>query len=253
LAPRRKGASQADTARSRFGSDSRFDDGKALGQPEARTAGTAEHRQLVPAFLNPELIKFEVGLGDIFTKESMTVCSSTKWLLDPYKIIADIHVFDLNDPTPRSARRKQRRLKVSKWQNEKAERNRQSLARLTKALPHIFPSAVLSHALSRPFVSPTPRLAIDSYWRAHPIRADHLARSLAALTGAPSGWTWRLGDERESGLPANFRTPPGPYRKRQYALGPGFCCVCGQPVYRFGWHVDLWDGTTETRGCTALA
>ncbi len=52
---------------------------------------------------------------------------------------------------------------MSKWQEEKAERNRQSLARLTKALPPIFPSAVLSRALSRPFVPPTPRLAIDSY------------------------------------------------------------------------------------------
>ena len=90
-------------------------------------------------------------------------------------------------------------------------------------------------------VPPTPRLAIDSYWRAHPIRADRLARSLAARTGAPTRWTWRLGDDRESGSPVTFRTPPAPYRERAYALGPGFCCVCGQPVYRFGWHVDLWD------------
>ena len=29
-----------------------------------------------------------------------------------------------------------------------------------------------------------------------------------------------------------FRTPPAPYRERDYTLGPGFCCVCGQPVYR---------------------
>ena len=50
---------------------------------------------------------------------------------------------------------------MSKWQEEKAERNRQSSARLTKALPPIFPSAVLSRALNRPFVPPTPRLAID--------------------------------------------------------------------------------------------
>ncbi len=61
---------------------------------------------------------------------------------------------------------------MSKWQEEKAERNRVSLARLIKALPRIFPSAVLSRALNRPFVPPTPRHAIDSYWRAHPIRAD---------------------------------------------------------------------------------
>jgi hypothetical protein len=69
---------------------------------------------------------------------------------------------------------------MSKWQEEKAERNRQSLARLTRALPRIFPSAVLSRALSRPFVPPTPRLAIDSYWGAHSIRADRLARALSA-------------------------------------------------------------------------
>jgi hypothetical protein len=30
---------------------------------------------------------------------------------------------------------------MSKWQAEKAERNRQSLARLNRALPRIFPSA----------------------------------------------------------------------------------------------------------------
>ena len=86
-----------------------------------------------------------------------------------------------------------------------------------------------------------PGLAIDSYWRAHPIRADRLARSLAARSGAPHGWTWRLGKDRRSGLPATFRTPPAPYRENAYTKGPGFCCVCGQPVYRFGWHIDLWD------------
>ena len=130
---------------------------------------------------------------------------------------------------------------LSKWQEEKAERNRRSLARLTKALPPIFPSTVLSRALGRPFVPPTPRLAIDSYWSAHPFRADRLARALAARSGAPSGWSWRVSNNPENGLPATFRTPPAPYRERSNALGPGFCCVCGQPVYRFGWHIDLWE------------
>ena len=130
---------------------------------------------------------------------------------------------------------------MSKWLDEKAERNRQALARLSKKLPAIFPPAVLARALSRPFIPPTPRLAIDSYWRAHPIRADRVARALATRSGAPTGWTWRLGDDRENGLPLTFRTPPAPYRERTYAQGPGFCCMCGQPVYRFGWHVDLWD------------
>jgi hypothetical protein len=42
-------------------------------------------------------------------------------------------------------------------------------------------------------------------------------------------------------LPLTFRTPPSPYRELRHAKGPGYCCVCGQPVYRFGWHVDLWE------------
>lgn len=130
---------------------------------------------------------------------------------------------------------------MSKWQDEKAERNRRSLVRLTTALPPIFPSAILSRALGQPFIPPTPRLAIDSYWCAHPVRADRLARALAARTGPPRGWTWRISNSRKSGLPSTFRTPPAPYRERAYSLGPGLCCVCGQPVYRLGWHKDLWD------------
>ena len=130
---------------------------------------------------------------------------------------------------------------MSGWQELKAERNQRSLIRLTKALPPAFPRAVLSRALARPFVPPTPRLAVDSYWRAHPIRADRLARALAARSGAPRGWTWQLGDNREHGLPVTYRMPPAPYRERAYTQGPGFCCVCGQPVYRLGWHVDLWN------------
>jgi hypothetical protein len=131
---------------------------------------------------------------------------------------------------------------MSTWQDLKTQRNRQSVARLTKALPQIFPPLVLRRALGRPFVPPTPRLAIESYWRAHPLRADRLARALAAKSGAPETWTWCLADKRKRGLPATFRIPPAPYRETKYARGPGFCCVCGQPVFRFGWHVDLWDG-----------
>jgi hypothetical protein len=104
--------------------------------------------------------------------------------------------------------------RMSNWQAEQAERNRKSLARLTKALPAIFPPAVLARALNCPFIPPTPRLAIDSYWRAHPIRADRLARALAARSGAPKGWTWQLGNNRKTGLPTTFRTPPAPYRER---------------------------------------
>jgi hypothetical protein len=109
--------------------------------------------------------------------------------------------------------------------------------------------------MGRRFTPPMPQLAIDSYWRAHPVRADKLARALAAKSGAPAGWTWRLvsekpdrvrrrGRETENEKPDwlmwSFRVPPAPYGERRYTLGPGFCCICGQPVYRFGWHVDLW-------------
>lgn len=124
---------------------------------------------------------------------------------------------------------------ISEW---RAERNRAALARLTRALPRIFPAPVLAHALTRSFTPPMPRLAIDSYWRAHPVRADRLARALAARSGAPESWTWRLGDN--GGLAASFRAPPAPYREEQFSRGGGHCCVCGQPVFRFGWHADLW-------------
>jgi hypothetical protein len=128
-------------------------------------------------------------------------------------------------------------------------RNARSLARLKKALPDIFPAPVLTHALNRRWTPPMPRIAIDSYWRAHPLRADRLTRALAARSGAPAGWSWRIRDEGDSGVAASFRSPPAPYREAAFSRGPGHCCVCGQPVYRFGWHVDLWDrGANQNAG-----
>lgn len=143
---------------------------------------------------------------------------------------------------------------MSTWQAKKAERNQRSLARLCGALPIAFPPTVLARALGRPFIPPTPRLAIESYWRAHPLRADRLARALAAKTGPPSGWTWRISQDRKTGLPATFRAPPAPYRERAYSLGPSFCSVCGQPVYKLGCHRDLWNaGPNKTRCGIVLA
>src|SRR5215471_9819664 len=60
-----------------------------------------------------------------------------------------------------------------------AQRNQKALARLRRNLPGIFPGAVLLHALSRPFLPATPRRAVDSYWRHHPVRDNKLARALA--------------------------------------------------------------------------
>src|ERR1700726_4676799 len=104
---------------------------------------------------------------------------------------------------------------MSTWQDLKAERNHQSVARLQRALPQIFPPGVLRRALGRPFVPPTPRLAIDSYWRAHPLRADRLARALATKSGAPDTWTWRLADKRKSGFSAAVPRPPAPPHQNQ--------------------------------------
>jgi hypothetical protein len=128
-----------------------------------------------------------------------------------------------------------------KTSETRALQNQRALARLTKALPADFPAPALIHALARRWTPPLPRLAVDSYWRAHPLRADRLARALAGRSGTPQGWTWRIKSRADSDLPASFRAPPAPYREKAFARGPGFCCVCGQPVYRLGWHTDLWD------------
>jgi hypothetical protein len=75
---------------------------------------------------------------------------------------------------------------MSEW---RAAINRKALARLDKALPAIFPRVVLIHALTRPprFTPPLPRLAVDSYWRAHPVPIGSPARSLAAAARRPDG------------------------------------------------------------------
>ena len=129
----------------------------------------------------------------------------------------------------------------------RAERNERALARLRRSLPDVFPRSVLVHALKKAFVPPTPRRAVESYWRIHPLRADQATRALAARSGAPHGWAWRLGGAAE-GLAASFRAPPAPYREKAFARGLGHCCICGQPVFRFGWHADLWgDGHVNKR------
>ncbi len=129
------------------------------------------------------------------------------------------------------------------------ERNEKARARLERSLPEIFPGAVLLHALSRPFLPATPRRAVDSYWRQHPVRADRLARALAAKSGAPEGWAWRVGLHKASGA-VGFRVPPTPFREPAHAKGPGHCCVCGQPVFRLGWHRDLWGGQAPNPNAT---
>jgi hypothetical protein len=135
---------------------------------------------------------------------------------------------------------------TSAW---RAQRNAKALARLQRNLPAIFPQAVLLHALARPFIPPTPRRAVETYWRHHPVRADKLARALAALSVAPEGWAWRIEGRTPSGA-LGFRVPPAPFRETPHAKGPGHCCVCGQPVFRFGWHRDLWGDGRPNRNAS---
>ena len=99
---------------------------------------------------------------------------------------------------------------MSEW---RSAINRKALARLARALPAIFPPGVLTHALARRFTPPMPRLAVDSYWRAHPLRADRLARALATKTGAPPGWMWRLGGGKTGGIAAQLPA----FRRRSIA------------------------------------
>lgn len=98
------------------------------------------------------------------------------------------------------------------------------------------PGPVLACALKRRWVPRTARAAVDGYWRQHPLRADRMARALAARSGAPDGWIWHAPEIARGG----FRLPPTPFRAVE-AAAPGRCVVCGQPVYRYGWHADLWD------------
>lgn len=136
---------------------------------------------------------------------------------------------------------------MSAWRDE---RNQKARARLEKRLSGHFPSCVLIHALKQPLIPPTQRRAMESYWRHRPLLADRLARALAARSGPPADWEWRLGSGRDDGLPTSFRIPPAPYREAAFARGPGHCCVCGQPVFRLGWHRDLWGDGKPNRNAS---
>nr|WP_246505066.1 hypothetical protein [Microvirga antarctica] len=136
---------------------------------------------------------------------------------------------------------------MSNWRDE---RNEKSRVRLARRLSADFPPCVLAHALRQPFTPPTQRRAVESYWRHRPLLADRLCRALAAKSKAPETWTWQLDREAGSGSPISFRTPPAPYREAKYSLGPGHCCVCGQPVYRLGWHIDLWGDDHPNKNAT---
>jgi hypothetical protein len=131
-------------------------------------------------------------------------------------------------------------------------RNLRAAQRLERVRRDGFPGAVWRHAVDRPLIPPTLTRALESYWRHHPLRADRLARGLAALSGTPETWSWQAA--KPDGTPVIFRTPPTPYRHAVWSRGPGHCCICGQPVFRYGWHRDLCgDGAPNRRARWHLA
>src|SRR5258707_5439920 len=93
---------------------------------------------------------------------------------------------------------------MTEW---RAEINRKALARLDRALPAVFPRPALIHALGRRFTPPMPRLAIDSYWRAPPGRADPLPPAPSAPRGGPPRRAWRLPPGKRG--PGERRGPEG--------------------------------------------
>ena len=135
-----------------------------------------------------------------------------------------------------------RSTRQSEWLRRRNERR---IERLAATTPDRFPRAVWRQALGLGLVPDIPSRAVQAYWQAHPVRADRLARALAEKSGTPPGWLWRL--DRADGSSDHFRTPPLPYREAAFARGKGSCCVCGQPIYRFGWHTDFWEDGTPNR------
>src|ERR1700732_5148448 len=104
---------------------------------------------------------------------------------------------------------------VSTW---RAQRNEKARVRLMRNLPEVLPRAVLVHALSRSFLPATPRRTVDSYWRYHPVRADKLARALAALSGAPKDGV--ASRNSKIGATAQFSGAPNPVSRTGLYEGP---------------------------------
>jgi hypothetical protein len=127
--------------------------------------------------------------------------------------------------------------------------NEEALSALVAACPEPFPDAVFAHAAAAKRVPATPSRAMALYWGDHPLLADGIARRLAAASGAPPGWTWRLDPSRAGFLPHTARVPPTPYREPEHLPEAGRCQICGGLVYRLGWHEDPWgDGRLSPRG-----
>ena len=92
------------------------------------------------------------------------------------------------------------------------------------------PKSVLTHALARSFTQPA--LAPSKSTACHPVRADRIARELHnAAARRRAGGAPRSGSGR--------RAPPRPIGKTPSSR-TGLLLRVRHPVYRLGWHRDLW-------------
>ena len=128
-----------------------------------------------------------------------------------------------------------------KMSETRALANERALARLTKALPEIFPGPVLTYALRRRWTPPMPRLAVDGYWRSHPLRAERLARALAARSGTPEGWTWRLKERPQGRSARELPRAARPVPRKGFRAWPGFLLRLRPAGLSPRLARDLWD------------
>ena len=131
---------------------------------------------------------------------------------------------------------------MSKWLDEKAERNSQALARLSKKLPAIFPPAVLARALNRPFI---PLAGLWAKWKS-PTSGEEVL-SCTILTCEPNNAMGELHDRMpvilaENDWPKWLGEEPASEQILLALLRP-----CQDEVLKI-WPVDRMVGNVKSNG-----
>ena len=91
-----------------------------------------------------------------------------------------------------------------------------------------------------------PSIRIGATTRSGPINSP--ARSLPLAVRRKDGCG--EAEFRNRGHRSVFGRPQPRFREPAYTKGPGHCCVCGQPIFRFGWHRDLWGDGRPNQNAT---
>ena len=91
-----------------------------------------------------------------------------------------------------------------------------------------------------------PRLAVDAYWRAHADPRRPAGPRARRQSGAPAGWTWRVGGK---GLPASFRAAARAVSRAAFrrAARASAACAASRSTASAG-IVDLWDAGPQPPG-----